>query len=324
MLDPTWPGTPLVLGIAFVALVALLVVRAIRRDRLEYQRFTRFRTTRKRQAMYAKWLRDSALTLGATSLVLLVLAAQFVGPLLTELQGWLGVEPWIGWVVVVGVIVGGTVLTVLGARAVRGTDELVTLGNIRALIPRNRQEVRLGWALSLNAGLSEELLFRLALPAVVYGATGIPELAVLLPVLMFGALHAYQGPTGVATATVMGTGFLAAYVVTGSIAAAILLHALIDLRSFVLLPMVAYGAHRIDGREHPLIARPRPAAKAEPADGRGEADAPGANDLPETTDAPAAPGHPSEHLSNRAPLDRKGPYDGPDDGDPEDHVPGRQ
>lgn len=291
MLDPTWPGTPLVLWVVFAGLVAFLIVRAIRRDRREYQRFMRYRSTRKRQAMYVKWLRDSILSLGFSSVVLIVLAAHFIEPLLTELQGWLGVESWVGWIIVVGIIAGGTVLTVVGARSVRETGELVTLGNIRALIPRNRQEVRLGWALSINAGLSEELLFRLALPAVVYGATGIPELAVLVPVLMFGALHAYQGATGVATATVMGTGFLAAYVVTGSIAAPILLHALIDLRSFVLLPMVVYGAHRIDGREHPLIARPQPATKpaalAEPgpAEGQSAAEAP---TLP-APDGPASP-----------------------------------
>lgn len=245
------------LWVAFAGLVAYLVVRAIRRDRREYQRFKRYRTTRKRQAMYLKWLRDSILSLGGSALVLLALAGQFIAPLLAEMQAWWDREPWVGWAIVGGTTLAVAVLTVVGVLAVRGSNEVTTIGDIRAMIPRNRQEVRIGWALSLNAGISEELLFRLAVPAVVYGATGIPELAVIASVVMFGALHLYQGPLGLAAATTMGAAFLFAYVVTGSILVPIVLHVLVDLRSFVVLPMAAYGAHRIDGRTRPLITRPR-------------------------------------------------------------------
>jgi membrane protease YdiL (CAAX protease family) len=121
------------------------------------------------------------------------------------------------------------------------------------MLPRNRQELRIGAVMSVNAGVVEELLFRLGMPALIFGATGSAVAAIVASLLLFGALHAYQGIWGVVGTMVVGGLFLLAYVVTGTILWPIVLHALFDLRSLVLIPMVVYGVHRVDGVATPVV-----------------------------------------------------------------------
>jgi len=273
MLDPDWALTRPILWIALAALVALLVVRTVRKDRREYQRFKRYRTTAKRQAMYRRWLLDSFLSFGGLSVVLLLLAGRFVAPLLLDVQAW---EP-VAWLrsvltngvfigLAIGVVVGLVVLTVVGIRAARKEgDEVMMVGDISAMLPRNRQELRLGALLSVNAGVVEELVFRLALPAALLGASGSSIVAVVGSLLFFGALHLYQGVAGIVGTTIVGGVMMLFYVVTGSIVVPIVLHALFDLRSFVLLPSAVYRVHRIDGVEQPIIRKlavPAPSSEA--------------------------------------------------------------
>ena len=78
MLDPNWAATRPLLWIALVAMLVLLTLRTIRKDRREYQRFKRYRGTVKRQATFRRWLRESFLTFGGLSVVLLLLAGSYV------------------------------------------------------------------------------------------------------------------------------------------------------------------------------------------------------------------------------------------------------
>ena len=260
MLDPTWALTRPILWLALAGLVALLVLRTIRKDRKEYQRFKRYRTTKKRQAMFRRWLLDSFLSFGGLTVVLLLLAGGFVGPLLEEVQRW---EP-IAWLrsvatggvfigIVIGLVVGLVVLTVIGIRAARQEQEIMLVGDIKSMLPRNRQELGLGALLSVNAGVVEELVFRLALPAAIYGASGSAIAALAGSILLFGALHLYQGAVGVIGTAVVGAVMMLLYLVSGSILVPIALHALFDLRSLVLIPAAIYRVHRIDGRAKPFI-----------------------------------------------------------------------
>jgi membrane protease YdiL (CAAX protease family) len=273
MLDPTWPWTPLLLWIALAGLLALLIVRTALKDRREYQRFKRYRATLKRQAMFRKWLIDSLWSIGGVSLVLIALSWQFIGPLLAELQAILPIPASLAWAVVIGMIAGLGILTVVGIRSARRhPEDIPTVGDIGSMLPRNKQELRYGWALSINAGISEELLFRLAMPAVIYGASGNALLALIVPLVLFGALHLYQGPAGIIGTAVIGSVMALAYIGTGTVIAPILMHALVDLRSLVVIPVTLYGAHEIDGRVQKYIPRPRPKPIAEPV----VADAPAA------------------------------------------------
>jgi membrane protease YdiL (CAAX protease family) len=261
MLDPSWALTRPLLWLALLGLLVLLVARTIRKDRRQYQRFTRYRTTARRQAMFRKWLRESFLSFGGLSVAILLLAGGYVGPLLRELSGWPVVrdiraaDPAVLLAVVVGLVIAMTVLTAIGARAARSERDIVTIGDIQAILPRNRQELMLGALLSVNAGLVEELLFRLALPALVFGATGSAVAAVLVSVLLFGALHLYQGPWGIVGTAVVGVLMIGAYAISGTIVVPIILHVLFDLRSLVLIPVAVFGVHRIDGRAQPIVAR---------------------------------------------------------------------
>lgn len=264
MLDPTWAFTPIMLWSLLASLLALLTLRTALKDRREYQRFKRYRTTAKRQAMLRTWLLDSVWSIGGVSVVVLVLAWQYVGPLLTELQGWLPLESGLLWGILTGAVVAFAALTVVGIVSARKSpDEMATLGDVGAMLPRNQQELRLGWALSLNAGISEELMFRLAVPALVFGATGSAIAAVVVSVLLFGLLHVYQGVAGVVGTTLIGGLLFASYVATGSILVPIVLHVLFDLRSLVLIPVTVYGAHRVDGRVVKVVPRIRPKPEAE-------------------------------------------------------------
>jgi len=253
MLDPAWPPGPFVLALAIVATLAALVLRAVRKDRREYQRFKRLRTTSRRQAMFRKWLGESFVTFGGMFVALILLGGAYITPLLGELQGWPGVRqirdaPAVTIGLAIGLTVGIVVLTVLAVRTARAEGEGVTaIGDIQAMLPRNRQELGLGALLSINAGLVEELLFRLALPAVIFGATGSAIAAVVGSVLLFGVLHIYQGVWGVVGTTVVGALMMGVYMVTGTIAVPIVLHVVFDLRSLVLIPMTVLGVHKVDG-----------------------------------------------------------------------------
>jgi uncharacterized protein len=266
---------PLVLWAAILALIAFLAIRTVRKDRREYQRFKRYRTTLRRQRMFRTWLLESFVTFGGLSILLLALSWQHVGGLLdavntwpsvVEFRSWLAANPGIAIGAPIGLILGLVVLTALGIRATKRSDDgLQSIGDIQSMLPRNRQELLLTGAMSLNAGVVEELLFRLALPALVFGATGNAVVAVVAPLLLFGAMHLYQGASGVIATAVVGAIMMAVYVGTGSILWPIILHALFDLRTLVLLPVALFGVQRIDGRKHPLIPRPpRPKAQPQP------------------------------------------------------------
>lgn len=261
MLPLDSPATRWILVGAVLGLVVLLTIRAIRRDRREYRRFKRYRTTKRRVAMMRKWLRESFLVFGISSVALLLLAGNQVGPLLASIdqwaivsvaRRWLETNNVLAWGVLLSAVIAFIVLTAFAVRATRHGEEVPTVGDIHALLPRNRAELPLGAALSINAGIVEELLFRFALPAALFGATGSSVVAVVGSVLLFGLLHAYQGVGGVVATSIVGGLLMLLFIGTGSIVAAIVVHALFDLRSLVLIPVLVYRVHRVPGTTTPI------------------------------------------------------------------------
>ncbi|MFC5500914.1 CPBP family intramembrane glutamic endopeptidase [Lysinimonas soli] len=231
---------PALLALLFVVL-GLLGWRAVTRERGQYRRFKRLTSTHARQRVYARWLLESALVLaGLTGAVLLAAWPYLPRALRGFLDTPAGAVVWIG-----GVLVVATLL-VAPAFLLRGDlDEIPAVGDIRALLPRSRAELKYGVGLGVSAGVFEELLFRLALPALLFGIVGSGPLAFGIAAVLFGMLHIYQGPLGILFATLLGLVFAALYVLTGSIAAPIVLHVLVDLRSLVLIPIALGGAWRV-------------------------------------------------------------------------------
>jgi membrane protease YdiL (CAAX protease family) len=225
--------------------VGVLLWRALTRERREYARFKRLRATLARQRVYRRWLIEGALALGGLSLATIVGAWAQIPLALTAAQQWepiaaarafLTTDAGLGVAIAVTIVVlAGLVLPVVFLR--NSLDEAPAIGDIRALLPRTRGELPYGAALSMNAGVFEELLFRLGLPALVFAVTGDALVAFLGATLLFGVLHLYQGALGILFSTVLGAVFLGLYLITGSIVVPIVLHAFIDLRSMVLIPI---------------------------------------------------------------------------------------
>jgi membrane protease YdiL (CAAX protease family) len=86
-------------------------------------------------------------------------------------------------------------------------------------------------ALSLTAGITEELIFRGFLLTALITATGSVPLGVLLSAGVFGVLHGYQGAWGAARPAVLGVLFGISAVATGSVLPAMAAHAAVDLVS---------------------------------------------------------------------------------------------
>jgi membrane protease YdiL (CAAX protease family) len=237
----------------FAVIAVLLVVRAARRDKVDYRRFKKLKSTRKRQKTFAKWLREAFFLFGALSLVVLLAAWQFV-PLASEdaLEwsplAWLSthLDRGFGQGIVIGVSIAFVLALILPVFLFRNrVDEVTAVGDIAALLPRTRKELIYGAALSLNAGILEELLFRLGMPALLFGITGNGILSFALAALLFGLLHIYQGVWGVVGATLLGLLFTLIYLLSGSILIVMAVHVLIDVRSLVLIPLVVRKVWRV-------------------------------------------------------------------------------
>ncbi len=289
--DLEWPARLAAAALA-LGVVALHGWRAASKDRREYRRFRRYRSTVRRQAAMRRWLLESFLLLGGSAVVLIVLVHPVVDPLLRAAQALPGVgavrdalASGFGIGALAGAVLGGVAVTVIGVRSARREGGVVMIGDIAALLPRNRPELALGAGLSINAGVVEELLFRLAMPALLVLVTGEPLSAFLLSALLFGLLHAYQGPVGVAGATAIGLVLTVVYVLSGSILLVIALHVLLDLRTLVLIPAAVYGVHRVPGSVRmPPVLRPLPPAADAAAD--AAVDAPAGAARPDDPPAP--------------------------------------
>ena len=230
----------------FLVVAVLLIVRAANRDRRDYRRFKKLKTTRERQRVFRRWLRESFLINGGIAVAVLLASWNLIGPasasalkspplhwLHSNLSGGFGIGLAIGVAIAVAVVL---VVPVFLLR--RHVNELPAIGDVGALLPRTRGELKFGVGLSLNAGVVEELLFRLGMPALLFGITGNGVVAFVVASVLFGLLHVYQKFWGVLGATVLGLAFSVLYLLTGSIWVVIVIHAAIDLRSLVLLPLV--------------------------------------------------------------------------------------
>lgn len=137
----------------------------------------------------------------------------------------------------------GTVLIVVASRLRRSRKPIGTLGDIGALLPRNRAELVPAALLCVTAGVTEELTFRLWLPLLLVLLTGSAAFAFGAAALLFGLLHLYQGWPGVVGTTALGAVLSAVYLMTGLLWLAVVLHIAIDLNGLVLRPLLL-GAWR--------------------------------------------------------------------------------
>ena len=220
-------------------------------DLLGYRRIKRLPDTASRQKTYRLWIAKAAIAFVLPAVIGLVLLSRLdalvtVPPefaalrtLLPSVEGYSRAEllGMIGGSALGGLIVGAVLAT-------RGNWRILkTIGNVGSLLPRNRPEIAHAAAMSIAAGVSEELAFRLFLPLLVALVSGSAFVAFGFAVAAFGAMHLYQGRAGVIATTLVGALMAAVYLMTGELWLAMVLHALIDLNSLVLRPILT-GAWR--------------------------------------------------------------------------------
>ncbi|MCM4081367.1 CPBP family intramembrane glutamic endopeptidase [Paractinoplanes hotanensis] len=189
-----------------------------------------------RAAVVSGWAR-------AAVAMLVVVTASFTGP---ETPGWdlpelptLGMPAgaliaWLlaGWVTLT-MVIGGFRLR----KRMRAGHQPPGRAQIAVLVPRTDRERRFAAALSVTAGVTEEVVFRYALIALGIKVFHLPTVAaVVLSLLLFVGIHAYQGRLGMVNSAVLGSVFTFLTLLSGSLLPAILLHIAIDLNALLLVP----------------------------------------------------------------------------------------
>jgi len=232
------------------------VLYFVRRDGADYAAFKLLTETADRQRRYRIWILKSLVLFSGTSLVGLALLGQFrtlatlpgeFRPLFDRLQssGTLGGQIHSGFLVGFGAaLLGALIAGTLVSRFAGKKRKPIAIGDIEALMPRNWAETYHTALLSLNAGLSEEIFFRLLLPLLLVILFGNAIAAFAAAALIFGAVHLYQGAIGVIATTVLGVIFTLLYLWTGNIWIAVGAHAVLDLIGLVIRPSIT----RIFGR----------------------------------------------------------------------------
>ncbi|MEM9405083.1 MAG: CPBP family intramembrane glutamic endopeptidase [Acidobacteriota bacterium] len=240
------------MAVTLLAVLLLLSAAHVWRDRKDYVHFKTLEESAARRAVFARWILESFLLYGVSSVVVLALLGRL--PSLQRFPAEFAqvTDSFRAWAEAGGFCGGSVnalirlaplllVLQTVGAlyRASRGSEEMreaLEARDVFALFPRNARERRWTGLLSLNAGLSEELFFRLAAPLLVYEATGSVALGLVLATVWFGLMHAYQGWVGVLVTSVVGTILMAVYLLSGSLWIAVGVHALLDLNDLWIGP----------------------------------------------------------------------------------------
>lgn len=130
-------------------------------------------------------------------------------------------------------------------------DYRKALGTVQYFLPSNRRELYVFYALSVTAGIVEELIYRgyfFWLFSLYMPWWGV----VLLSSFIFGLGHSYQGLAGMAQVLIAGLAFGGLYLLTGSIWVPIVAHALLD----ILQGRVLYEYVRDREGEPPASAEP--------------------------------------------------------------------
>lgn len=110
------------------------------------------------------------------------------------------------------------------------------IGHVRALLPVTREERTTFIAVAFTAGICEEVVFRWGgITYVRWLAPGASDLVVIVVIgVVFGLGHLYQGRWGVVATGLAGSLFTWLTLETGSLAPAVIIHTLVDLRIVAL------------------------------------------------------------------------------------------
>ncbi|WP_448662389.1 CPBP family intramembrane glutamic endopeptidase [Sphingomonas sp. CJ20] len=230
-----------------LAAAVLGCVRLMRRDRVAFARFRVIEDSAARRRVLWRWLAQAMLLFLAMPLAGLALLGQIdaiatppmaFAPLIARVPALPPLPPAILWSYAAALAVGGLVGGLIAARRRRKPAP------VEALAPRNGREALAVAMLGSHAAVAEELFFRLYLPFLLT-MIGLPPLAGFAgALLLFVAMHRYQGALGMAMTGLLGALFAFAYLASGGLALPIGLHLAINLNALLLRPAVAAWARR--------------------------------------------------------------------------------
>ena len=154
----------------------------------------------------------------------------------------LGVPGGWGFFTALGLTAIAVVLGTLQQRGIRtdpsARDQVRTsLGDTGLFMPRDAREARWFNAVSLTAGITEEILFRGFLIAFLTPFVGTIG-GVILSAVLFGLAHGYAGRDLAIRAGGLGLVFALLYVWTGSLWVPMLLHTFVDINSGQIAALV--------------------------------------------------------------------------------------
>jgi uncharacterized protein len=240
------PLLPAMLLLAALAAVAWFV----RGDLGEYRRFKALSDSRSRRRRYGLWVAKAWAAFGVPAVLgllllgrgeaLVVMPPEFA-PLAAALPRLEGGDGDFAGGAIGGAAIGGLLVGLFLAtrrRKGRAVADPFTLGDVGALLPRNRGELGYGVALSVTAGVVEEAFFRLFLPLLLVLVTGSAVVAFVAAGAIFGAMHLYQGWAGVLGTTVMAAVLSFLFLASGLLWVAMLVHVAIDLNGLVVRPVL--------------------------------------------------------------------------------------
>ena len=148
---------------------------------------------------------------------------------------------WLGGVAV-GIVLAGLAVLRQRRQALEDDEALASvrrrMEKLEPMLPHSREDLALFYRLSVTAGICEEILYRgYIIWYLSRWLTDWPAAAVAA--VVFGIGHAYQGFRGVIATGFVGVFLGCIYVLTGSLYAGMVIHALMDAHSGHLL-QVAY------------------------------------------------------------------------------------
>lgn len=214
------------------------------RDMREYRKFRATEDGRTRCVFYLRWTAQSFIMLVGASVVSLWLAGALTAPLafptaFAPVHTRLAAPSAPSGDAMLGMLIGMAVSLTIGGflqyRRIRSLFNSVP-SEVEPLIPRNGREMLATVPLSLNAGFSEELFFRCALPLLLLHVTGSLAFSLAVSVVAFGLIHAYQGWKGIALTMLMGAVLMMLYLSSGSLLRVMTVHALVDLVALIVRP----------------------------------------------------------------------------------------
>jgi membrane protease YdiL (CAAX protease family) len=132
---------------------------------------------------------------------------------------------------IVALIIGFTVQQVRAIGRIQPERRVAIrpkLAYVEYLLPHSREELQWFTALSVTAGVCEELLYRGFLFWLLTAYVSVP-LSALIVVVTFGVLHLYQGRRGAFKAGIAGMVMMGIVLITGWLVPAMVVHALVDL-----------------------------------------------------------------------------------------------